>query len=459
MLILSQAAQDVGGSVSGTDVKFSGVTTDSRRVAAGDLFVALRGEKYDGHQFVAQALQQGAVAAMVAQDWKAPRDVSLLRVADTRLALGSLAGAWRSRAAVSVVGITGSNGKTTVKEMLAGILRAHAGAADSVLATEGNLNNDIGLPLTLLRLREHHRFAVIEMGMNHRGEISYLTRLAAPSVALITNAQRAHVGLLGSVEGVARAKGEIFEGLGATGVAIINADDPMAYLWRELLGARKRMEFATAQPADITARFKLAGFGSDLRISTPVGEFSVRLQVPGLHNVRNALAACAAASALAIPTAIIATGLGAFAGVKGRMQRKAGFGGAQIIDDTYNANPDSAVAAIDVLRAVAGEKILVLGDMGELGSEAAALHMDIGAHAKRAGIDALFALGEMSVCATVKFGDGAQHFTDVDTLVKVLKPRLSKATTVLVKGSRFMRMERVVEACLAEPSQAKSRAA
>jgi UDP-N-acetylmuramoyl-tripeptide--D-alanyl-D-alanine ligase len=456
MMNLSEAATLVQGTLAGADLRFDRLCTDTRQIVPGDLFVALQGEKFDGHEFVAQAIERGAIAAMVARNWSSASAsaVPLLRVQDPRMALGALAAGWRDRFPIALVAVTGSNGKTTVKEMIASVLRAHCGSqTDAVLATEGNLNNDIGVPLMLLRLRASHRYAVIEMGMNHSGEISYLSRLAKPTAALVTNAQRAHIGLLGSVEGIARAKGEIFEGLRDGGCALINADDSYAYVWRELAGAHPRIEFALSQPAHVSARYSVTGLGSHVEFSTPKGDFNAYLQVPGVHNVRNALAACAAALALDIAPVCIAAGLRAFAGVKGRMQRKTGLGGALILDDTYNANPDSTAAAIDVLASMPGERLLVLGDMGELGENGAAYHADMGARAKSAGATALLTLGELSRVAALKFGAGARHYASAEELIEALKPMLRSGVTLLVKGSRFMRMERVVQACEAPGSR------
>ena len=445
MLSLGQAAAALNAERQGADVAFTGVTTDSRAIKPGDLFVALRGERFDGHEFVTQALAQGAVAAMVdtvSPDWKG---LPLLRVADTRLGLGALAASWRGRFAVPVVAVTGSNGKTTVKEMIAAILRAECGAAETVLVTRGNLNNDIGMPLTLLGLRDSHRFAVIEMGMNHPGEIAVLTALARPDVALINNAQAAHLAGLGTVREVALAKGEIFQGLKPEGIAVINADDGHAGLWRELAGKRRVVTFGLAQSADVSADCQMGPFGSELAVRTPTGRFQVALQLPGAHNVRNALAATAAAVALGIGNAAIAAGLAGFTGVSGRLQRKPALHGAALIDDTYNANPDSVAAAIAVLASVPGRKVLVLGDMGELGEGAAELHGRIGQQAKEAGIDALLALGDLSRHAAGQFGTGGCHFEYIEDLLADLENRLGPEVTVLVKGSRFMKMERVVK--------------
>jgi len=451
MMLLSQAAEVLDARMVGADVHFDAISTDSRKIKAGDLFIALRGENFDGYEFVTGALQSGAVAVMAnAGSCEARPSVlspqsSVLLVDDTRLALGQLAAHWRKQFDIPLVAITGSNGKTTVKEMLTGILRAAAGNEEGVLATQGNFNNDIGMPLTLLRMNAQHRYAVIEMGMNHPGEIDYLTHIASPDVALITNASGAHLAGLGSVEAVARAKGEIFAGLAHTGMAVINADDEHAPLWRALACTRPLLEFALGSSADICGQWQPHGTGLRLTVQTPYGEFTAELQVPGAHNARNALAATAAAIALNVPLEIIAAGLQRFGGVAGRLQRKTARNGATLIDDTYNANPASMRAAIGVLEQIGGKRVLVLGDMGELGDGAAALHAEIGAEARRAGIEKLYALGELSRNAAQAFGSGARHFERIEDLLAELEKELDANTTVLVKGSRFMKMERVVE--------------
>jgi UDP-N-acetylmuramoyl-tripeptide--D-alanyl-D-alanine ligase len=340
--------------------------------------------------------------------------------------------------------VTGSNGKTTVKDMLAAALSAAAGG-DAVLATAGNLNNDVGMPLMLLRLRDQHRFAVIEMGMNHLGEISYLAGLAQPTIALVTNAGVAHIGEVGSREGIARAKGEIYGGLGETGVAVINADDSYAQYWRDLNRGRRVVDFGIDTPAIVRAQFELSPAGSLVSVRTPDSDYVVRLQVPGLHNVRNALAAAACTYVLGIAPTDVSAGLARYAGTKGRLRRIPARAGATLIDDTYNANPDSVKAAIAVLAAASGKRVLVLGDMGELGEEGPALHRETGEQARRVAIDHLLTLGELSEHATRAFGQGARHFREFDALCSTLDTLLSPSTTVLVKGSRFMRMERVVE--------------
>ena len=481
MMLLSQAAQALGGTLIGQDVHFNAVSTDSRTIAPGNLFVALKGDHFDGGKFIEVAFQRGAVAALIDEDQGARCKVqgspfSLLLVpGSSRLALGQLAAYWRAQFTLPVVAVTGSNGKTTVKEMLASILFMAAGSANrharfplpsplpqagegdsvllredtdsAVLATQGNFNNDIGMPLTLLKLRAAHRYAVIEMGMNHSGEIDYLTRLARPDVAIVNNASGAHLAGLGSVEAVARAKGEIFAGLPENGVAIINADDDFAPLWRELADKYKIIEFGQTQAANIHAQWRVQGYGSRIQVNSPQGAFEASLQVPGLHNVRNALAATAAAVALHIPVQTIAAGLENFAGVAGRLQRKAGLHGGTVIDDTYNANPASLSSAIKVLMQAAGKKILVLGDRGELGTDAAHLHAEIGAEALHMGVNELLALGDLSVHAVREFGPGARHFLNIEDLLAALDKKMATDSTVLVKGSRFMRMERVVNHC------------
>ncbi len=447
MMTLHEAATAVEGTVIGADVHFSGISTDSRKITMGDLFIALRGENFDGHEFVDDCLRQGAVAAMVAQASGIRHQGSgkaLLVVEDTRLALGQLSAYWRSKFEIPLAAITGSNGKTTVKEMLASILATEAGA-DNVMATIGNLNNDIGLPLTLLRLRKNHRYAIAEMGMNHAGEIDYMTHLAKPTVAMINNAQAAHLQGLGSLDAIASAKGEIFAGLAEDGIAVINADDVYANYWKILAGSHRIMTFGMNDGADVGATVEnLQQTGSRLCLKSQLDEICIELQVPGLHNVLNALAAATVAIAMNISLANIQIGLESFTGVKGRLQHKVGKGGCTIIDDSYNANPSSMRAAIDVLATCETPKILVMGDMGELGEGAAKLHQEIGTYAKAAGITQLFALGELSQHTVQAFGNGATHFNNPQALAAMLESYLVPQATVLVKGSRFMQMERVV---------------
>ncbi len=454
MMRISQIALALDAELVGADVTFSSVNTDSRKIRQGDLFVALRGEKFDGYEYVMSSLQSGAVACLVNADSYAAAPCNLqaenciLVVKDTRIALGKLAAFWRAQFEAYLVAITGSNGKTTVKEMLASILSAAAGGASKVLATLGNFNNDIGMPLTLLRMTEQHRYAVIEMGMNHFGEIDYLTRLAQPQVALVNNASGAHLLGLGSVEGVARAKGEIFAGLRSDGIAVINADDDHATLWREMANGHHVLDFGLSNKAMIQGSWSAQGYGGGLKVQTPVGDMDIKLQVPGMHNARNALAATAAAIALHIPLVTIKQGLEGFGGVSGRLQRKQARNGATVIDDTYNANPASVHAALEVLAQTKGKRIFVLGDMGELGVDAAQFHKDIGKAARGLGIEQIYALGDMSVGAVEEFGAGAQHYQELDALCAALDREMDAHSTVLIKGSRFMKMERIVAHCV-----------
>ena len=462
MLTLAEVAQALALRAT-EDVRFDCVGTDSRCIRAGQLFVALRGERFDGHDYVAQAGEQGAVAALVDAAWAAEHadaELPLLVADDTRLALGALAGLWRRQFEIPLIGVTGSNGKTTVKEMCAAIMRAQGRldgrSAGSVLATVGNLNNDIGLPLTLLELRDGHSAAIIEMGMNHPGEIAYLANIARPNVAIVTNAQRAHLLGMGSLVEIAQEKGAIYEGLGEDGIAIVNADDPHAAYWMELNAGRRLMSYGMAHPADVTVRCTPHGFGFSLQLVTPRNTVAIELHVPGTHNVSNAAGAAAACLAAGATLEAVVEGLEGFSGAPGRLQRRAGASGAVILDDTYNANPDSVRAAIDVLASTAGHTVLVLGDMGEIGQTSAQLHDEIGGYAKSKGIDALYALGEMSAVAAHNFGEGAQHFATPEALVAALKGQLDTQTVVLVKGSRFMRMERVANALAAVHNGAPS---
>lgn len=450
MFRLSVAARAIRADLRGGDAQVTGITTDSRVVRRGDLFVAISGPRFNGHDFVERAVAAGAAAVMVSETLPSNKLAApTLVVDDVRLAHGRLAAWWRGLFSIPLVAITGSNGKTTVKEMLASILREHGGE-DAVLATRGNLNNDIGMPTMLLELEPHHRFAVIEMGMNHLGEIAYLTRLARPTIALINNAGTAHIGEVGSVEAIARAKGEIFSGLDLEGVAVINGDDASAEYWRSLLADRRIVDFGLAEKAQVSARYELSDLGSLLTIRTPDAQFPARLQVPGLHNVKNALAAATVAFVLGVPSDKIAAGLHLYTGVAGRLQRMTLSGGDVILDDSYNANLESAQAALSVLGTASGQRIFVIGDMGELGAAAGAMHADIGEFARRAGVDRLFALGKLTVETVRKFGDGATHYSGIDELIADLRLALDGTSTVLVKGSRFMRMERVVTSLTGE---------
>ncbi|MFN3985270.1 MAG: UDP-N-acetylmuramoyl-tripeptide--D-alanyl-D-alanine ligase [Rhodocyclaceae bacterium] len=471
MMRLLDAIQALGARCLGdTMTAFDRVETDSRTLGTGALFVALRGTRFDGHDFVAAAIAAGAAAALVDEAWAGGDEAAnctlpLLIVPDTRLALGALAAYWRARFDLPLIGVTGSNGKTTVKDMCASILRAHFegdacdrdAARETVLATAGNLNNDIGLPLTLLALRDHHRAAVVEMGMNRPGEIAYLGGLARPTVALVNNAQRAHLEGLGGVVEVAVEKGAIYGGLGADGVAVVNADDPHADYWKGLNASRKVLRFGFSAGAEVHGHCELHGLLARVTIRHGKDSLDVQLQVPGAHNAANALAAAACCMAAGVPLEAVGLGLSRFAGTKGRLQRKPGPQGATILDDSYNANPDSVRAGIDVLAATPGRKILVLGDMGEVGESSAQVHDEVGGYAKSKGVDALLALGEMSAVAVRNFGEGGTHFKSPEALVATLEKLLDADTVVLVKGSRFMRMERVVDLLAAGQNTAPSK--
>ncbi len=431
-------------------VRVTGVCTDTRSIAPGELFVALRGERFDAHAFIGDAQAAGA-AAVLFDRWVEGIRPPAIRVDDTRRALGEIARGWRSRFDVQVVTIAGANGKTTVKQMLAAVL-AEAYGEDGRLATQGNFNNDVGVPLTLLRLRASHRAAAIELGTNHPGEIAWLAAVARPDIALVNNAQREHQEFLDGTEGSARENGASIAALRDRGIAVFPGDDEQAPLWRTLAGPRRRIEFGLE---DALQRFEVAAsaHAESAQFEMRVGEAraTVRLPVDGLHNVRNALAAAACAHALAIDAATIARGLERFVPATGRLVRRRGTGGAALIDDTYNANPDSVRAAIDVLAGCRGLRVLVLGDMGEVGERGPQFHREIGAYARERGVERLLALGAASADAVDAFGAGAAHHADVDSLVASAAALMGDGVTVLVKGSRFMRMERVVDALAESP--------
>jgi len=443
------SAADLAAGIPGAAVRgdaaarFTSVCSDSRQVRAGCLFVALRGERFDGHAFVAEAARAGASVALVEQ----PVDAALAQVVvpNTRRGLGLAAAAWRARFRLPLIAVTGSNGKTTVTQMLSGILARAFGPARR-LATRGNLNNDIGLPLMLFELAAGHRAAVLELGMNHPGEIAYLAQLAQPTVALVNNAQREHQEFLCSVEATARENGAAISALPPEGVAVFPADDPCASIWRNLAGTRRIVDFARSDGATVTAECRLLADGTELEIATPAGLIRTRLAVPGQHNVHNALAATAAALAIDVPPSAIASGLATFTAVGGRGVHSRTTGGAELIDDTYNANPDSVRAAIDLLATAARPRILILGDMGEVGSRSVEYHHEVGAYARSRGIDALLGTGTAMREACVAFGADAEHFADIEALQERAQELARPGATVLVKGSRFMRMERVVAA-------------
>jgi UDP-N-acetylmuramoyl-tripeptide--D-alanyl-D-alanine ligase len=448
MMDTATAARAVHGRMLGANVRFARVATDTRTLAPGDLFVAIKGEHFDGHDFVGTAFERGAAAALVAADRAGGLDGNLIAVPDSLAALGALAAHWRTRFAAPVIVVVGSNGKTTVKEMLAAILRAHYGDAQ-VLATEGNLNNAIGLPLTLLRLRAGHEVAAIELGMNHPGETAELAAIAQPTVALINNAQREHQEFMRSVAEVAAEHAALIGALPAGGTAVLNADDPSVDVWRAAARARsgvRVLEFALDHPAAVRLRGEFAPAGGPVAFATPAGDAVARLAAPGRHNVSNALAAAAAALAVGIPLSAVVRGLEAFRPVAGRLVALRSGAGATVLDDTYNANPDSVRVAIDVLAAAPPPRWLVLGDMGEVGTNGPEFHREVGTHARDAGVDRLLTVGALAAESAAAFGEGAEHFAAVAALAAHVAATARAGTTVLVKGSRFMRMERVVAA-------------
>jgi UDP-N-acetylmuramoyl-tripeptide--D-alanyl-D-alanine ligase len=429
------------------------VHSDTRTLAQGDLFVAIKGERFDAHQFLPQAKAAGAVAA-IAEHGLVEAGLSGLQVSDTRRALGELAAAWRARCDLPLIAVTGSNGKTTVTQMIASVLKAWLD--DGAFSTQGNFNNDIGVPLTLLRLRQDdktwHRAGVVELGMNHVGEIAQLAKMTAPTVALVNNAQREHQEFMESVEAVARENGTVIEALGPLGVAVFPADDAYASLWRTLAGERPVLTFAMSGGADVTAEAAWSADHWAVMMHTPAGSAHFKLSVAGEHNVKNALAATACALAAGCPLEAITRGLEAFAPVKGRSQVKSfqhEGRSVTLVDDTYNANPDSVRAAIDVLAALPGPRWLVLGDMGEVGEKGPEFHREVGAYAQERGIESLWTVGSLCTHASAAFR-GARHFDDVPMLLTALSMAPTCAS-VVVKGSRFMKMEQVVTALMNSP--------
>lgn len=441
---LSFAADAMAGRLHGDDRAFNGVSTDTRTIAADELFVALSGPNFDGNKFVSHAALKNAAAAVV--ESVTGEDIAQIEVENSRLALGQLSAAWRDRQSAMVVGITGSNGKTTLKEMVAACLTAVA----PTLATEGNLNNDIGVPLMMSRIAPTHQYVVLEMGANHAGEIAYLAGLAKPDVVAITNAAAAHLEGFGSVEGVAHAKAEILQVEPRPKVAILNADDEYYSYWLSLVDDVDVLSFGLGDDADIRADQVEAGKGST-HFTMHLLDSSLELALPlaGEHNVRNACAAAAIATALDVPAATIKNALETMRPVAGRLQPKAGRNGATLYDDSYNANPRSVIAAAEFLSTQAGKRWLVLGDMFELGDEAEKLHAEVGAAIREAGVDRLYTLGELSSHAAEAFGDAGFSFDSLDALVADIGTELESDVNVLVKGSRGMRMERVIEALVA----------
>lgn len=443
---LSEIAEILHRPFEGHDAEFESISTDTRTLAPGQLFIALSGPNFNANDFVADAAKKGAAAAIVSQ----PLSVSIptIKVDDTRIALAHLARHQREEAKIPVIAVTGSCGKTTTRALLASVF----GQMGHVLASEGSFNNDIGVPLTLLRLTPNHDYAIVEMGANHPGEIANLTQLVHPNVAIITNAGRAHLEGFGDLDGVACAKGEIFQGLPLDGVAIVNNDDRYADLWRNLVGSRRLVTFAIEHPADVMATDISLNQQSlpRFRLRLPEHEIEINLPLMGKHNVMNALAAAAAAYALDVPINSIKRGLETVAAVKRRLNEYKGYKGATIIDDSYNANPSSVAAAIDVLAKRPGDSVLVFGDMLELGEGADVLHAEIGTKALQSGITRLYCYGNHSRYAAKAFGEHGYHFENQESLLRALCDYLHKDATVLIKGSLGMKMNNITAALLEE---------
>lgn len=446
---LSELARCAAGRVAGDDLAFTSVSTDTRSLKQGALFVALRGPNFDGHDFITAAVERGAAAALV--DRQLPIALPQVIVADPLAALSAFAREWRQQFAIPVVGVTGSNGKTTTKELIGSILSR----LGPTLVTRGNLNNHIGVPLTLMELNATHHHAVIEMGANHQGEIAHLCGIAEPTIGIVTNAGAAHLEGFGGLQGVAAGKGEMFRSLPANGVAVINADDVFASTWRDTRASERLFTFGFEQPADFMAHNVRTGAEVDFRIDfdlvTPVGTRAATLGLAGLHNLRNALGAAAVAHAAGAPLDEIVAGLAAMRPVAGRLELKPAINGAFLVDDSYNANPSSLKAGIDTFRRFSGPRWLVLGEMKELGESSMGLHAEVGRYARQAGMEKLFAIGDHSRYAVEAFGAGGQWFEDLDALITAVKQVLAPGAAVLIKGSRANRLERVAAALSAAP--------
>lgn len=438
-MFLNEITEILSAECIGENIQVNGISTDTRTIKGGELFLALKGPNFDGHNFINEALNKGAVACLVQQPVEATHAVL---TDDTHKALGLLAKAWRQKFSLPVFAITGSNGKTTVKEMIASIVKQQ----QSVMATHGNLNNDIGVPLTLFRLNDDYDAAVIEMGANHPGEISYLTNIASPNIAVLTNVGAAHLEGFGSIENTAKAKGEIFQGLSENGFAIINTDDAFSEYFKDITTQYNVLSFGIKNKADVMCEWQAGIDGSSLKVTTPVGDCNINLKLLGRHNVMNALAAIAASIAVEIPLEQIVKGLEILNPVNGRLQIKVGLNNSRVIDDTYNANPASLHAALNVLHDFSGKRFLALGDMGELGSNAADLHVDAGISAKQSGVDSLYSVGKLAAKAAEEFGSNGFIYDKHEDMINALRDELTQDVTLLIKGSRSMHMENVVEA-------------
>lgn len=449
---LSELSEVVGGFKQGMDFPFSSVSTDTRNLKFGDLFIALEGEHFDGNKFVSKARENGAVGALVSKF--VTDELPLVVVEDTKMALGNLARCWRQKLDPLLVGVTGSNGKTTTKELIATTLATNG----SVLYTQGNLNNDIGVPLTLLRLTEEHNFAVVEMGANHLGEIAYISQIAAPDIAVITNAGPAHLEGFGTVEGVAKAKGEIIESLSEHGTIILNADDRFIGFWKKMAGRRRIISFGFSSKADVRTELSSietlpGGFGNRFLLEYAGQQTPLHLHLPGRHNISNSLAATAVSIAAGLSLDQVTAGLSSVAPVSGRLQKVRGIAGSTIINDSYNANPSSFQAALEVLIGCPGKHWLILGAFAELGNYSAQFHEKLGQQARAAGIERVFAIGPETQKTIKTFGKGGQHFERQADLIKAVKNYIDNDVIVLIKGSRNQRMDQVVDALAEQISE------
>lgn len=443
-MYLDQVAKVLQGTLRGKNLLWTELQSDTRKIMPGQVYIALKGEQFDGHDFLQEAEQKGA-GALIAEAksvQKKSYSIPVVMVEDTTQALGKLAHYWRAQFSIPIVGVTGSCGKTTVKSMIGNILSL----AGNTLVSEGSFNNQFGLPFTLLKLNASHQYGVFELGANHLGEIDYLANLLKPTVSLITNVRQAHLAGFKTVQNIAQEKGQIYAHLDPEGTAIFNAEEAYLSEWEELLHHQKKITFGLSQ-GDVFAQEVVLGLsGSTFVLRSPLEKQKIQLSFPGQHNVMNALAAATVAYALKIPMDCVVEGLETFTGVKGRLKGLRGPQGSWLIDDSYNANPDSFKAAVDVLQQASGQKILVMGDMGELGEKAPAYHQEIGAYAKSKGVDQLLGVGTLSQFALKAFGEGAKGFSDKPTLIAHLTPLLNSKTTVLIKGSRLAGMEEVFHA-------------
>ncbi|MFM7482511.1 MAG: UDP-N-acetylmuramoyl-tripeptide--D-alanyl-D-alanine ligase [Candidatus Methylopumilus sp.] len=443
-ITLNQIKKIVGGKFQGDAAllkkRIKRISINSHDIQKGDLFIGIKGEKFDGDMFASEALKKGAVAVIVSSKQAALKNK--IQVKTGREALGKIAQYWKAQSKIPLVAITGSNGKTTTKEMVASIVSTHLKSKNKLLVSQGNYNNDIGLPLSLLNIEKTQKCAVVEMGMNHKGEISYLSKIARPDVAVITNIAEAHIEFFGSKKGIAKAKSEIFEGLKKGGIAIINRDDDFYSLMKNAAQTKNIISFGLDKNADVYLYKTLKDIS---HIRTPKGQIDISLKLQGEHNLKNALAAIASSIALKIPLKTIKKGIEAIKPVQGRLEVKKGLNGAMLIDDTYNANPESMKAAIDVLSNQEGHKILVVGDMGELGKKAAQYHASIGTYINKKKISDVVGTGPLTKHTINKCSGDAKWFSNKKDLIKYVKSKIKKDSSVLVKGSRFMKMEEVVK--------------